>query len=127
MGILYHRKSPIEHLLELKDCLLPGGELVLETLVIAGDAQQVLVPEGRYGQMPNVWFLPSVPALMLWLRRAGFKEVRCVDESLTSTDEQRTTNWMRYQSLAEFLDPMDSSLTIEGYPAPRRAVILARK
>lgn len=127
MGVLYHRKSPIDHLLDLKDTLVRGGELVLETLVVEGDEQQVLVPEDRYAQMRNVWFLPSVPALELWLRRAGFVDVRCVDVSVTSLDEQRSTDWMLYQSLPEFLDPEDRTKTIEGLPAPRRAVILARK
>ncbi|WP_028240074.1 tRNA 5-methoxyuridine(34)/uridine 5-oxyacetic acid(34) synthase CmoB [Stutzerimonas azotifigens] len=127
MGVLYHRRSPIDHLLDLKDCLVRGGELVLETLVIEGDEQAALVPEDRYAQMRNVWFLPSVPALALWLRRAGFVEVRCVDVSLTSVEEQRSTEWMRYQSLPDFLDPQDRSRTVEGLPAPRRAVMLARK
>lgn len=127
MGVLYHRRSPIDHLLALKDCLAPGGELVLETLVIEGDENAVLVPEDRYAQMRNVWFLPSVPALARWLRRAGFSDVRCVDVSLTSVQEQRRTDWMRFQSLADFLDPQAPSLTVEGLPAPRRAVLLARK
>ncbi|UTW07055.1 tRNA 5-methoxyuridine(34)/uridine 5-oxyacetic acid(34) synthase CmoB [Pseudomonas benzenivorans] len=127
MGVLYHRRSPIDHLLDLKDCLVKGGELVLETLVVEGDAQQVLVPEDRYAQMRNVWFLPSVPALELWLRRAGFDEVRCVDVSMTSVDEQRATEWMRFQSLPEFLDPADHGRTVEGLPAPTRAVLVARK
>jgi len=127
MGVLYHRKSPIDHLLALKDCLLKGGELVLETLVVEGDVHQVLVPEDRYAQMRNVWFLPSVPALELWLRRAGFVDVRCVDVSVTSVEEQRSTDWMRYQSLSDFLDPTDHSRTVEGLPAPMRAVIVARK
>ncbi|WQG58793.1 tRNA 5-methoxyuridine(34)/uridine 5-oxyacetic acid(34) synthase CmoB [Pseudomonas sp. RTB3] len=127
MGVLYHRRSPIDHLLALKDCLVKGGELVLETLVVEGDQQQVLVPEDRYAQMRNVWFLPSVPALMLWLRRAGFSEVRCVDVSVTTVEEQRGTEWMKYQSLSDFLDPQDHSKTIEGLPAPMRAVIIARK
>lgn len=127
MGVLYHRKSPIDHLLALKDCLLKGGELVLETLVVPGDVQQVLVPEDRYAQMRNVWFLPSVAALELWMRRAGFTEVRCVDVSTTSVQEQRSTDWMRYQSLGDFLDPNDHSRTIEGLPAPMRAVVIGRK
>jgi tRNA (mo5U34)-methyltransferase len=127
MGVLYHRRSPIDHLLALKDCLVKGGELVLETLVVAGDAQQVLVPEDRYAQMRNVWFLPSVSALELWLRRAGFVDVRCVDVSVTSLAEQRSTDWMRYQSLGDFLDPNDSTRTAEGLPAPTRAVLVARK
>ncbi|MCV4339551.1 tRNA 5-methoxyuridine(34)/uridine 5-oxyacetic acid(34) synthase CmoB [Pseudomonas capsici] len=127
MGVLYHRKSPVDHLLALKDCLVKGGELVMETLVVPGDAQQVLVPEDRYAQMRNVWFLPSVPALELWLRRAGFVDVRCVDVSTTTVQEQRSTEWMRYQSLGDFLDPEDHSRTIEGLPAPMRAVIVGRK
>ncbi|MBX8573090.1 tRNA 5-methoxyuridine(34)/uridine 5-oxyacetic acid(34) synthase CmoB [Pseudomonas cichorii] len=127
MGVLYHRKSPIDHLLALKDCLVKGGELVMETLVVPGDAQQVLVPEDRYAQMRNVWFLPSVPALELWLRRAGFVDVRCVDVSTTTVQEQRSTEWMRYQSLGDFLDPEDHSRTVEGLPAPMRAVIVGRK
>ncbi|MGH8353966.1 MAG: tRNA 5-methoxyuridine(34)/uridine 5-oxyacetic acid(34) synthase CmoB [Pseudomonas sp.] len=127
MGVLYHRRSPIDHLLALKDCLVKGGELVLETLVVEGDANSVLVPEDRYAQMRNVWFLPSVAALELWLRRAGFVEVRCVDVSVTSVEEQRSTSWMRFQSLADFLDPADQSRTLEGLPAPTRAVLIARK
>jgi tRNA (mo5U34)-methyltransferase len=127
MGVLYHRRSPIDHLLDLKDGLLKGGELVLETLVVEGDENRVLVPEDRYAQMRNVWFLPSVPALELWMRRAGFTEVRCVDVSRTSLDEQRSTDWMRYQSLQHFLDPQDPSKTIEGLPAPKRAVLIGRK
>jgi len=127
MGVLYHRRSPIDHLLALKDCLLRGGELVLETLVVDGDASTVLVPEDRYAQMRNVWFLPAVPALELWLRRAGFVDVRCVDVSVTSIEEQRSTEWMKFQSLPEFLDPDDHGKTVEGLPAPKRAVLLARK
>jgi len=127
MGVLYHRRSPIDHLLALKDCLVKGGELVLETLVVEGDVNTVLVPEDRYAQMRNVWFLPSVAALELWLRRAGFTGVRCVDVNVTSTEEQRGSEWMRYQSLPDFLDPADHSRTIEGLPAPTRAVLVARK
>jgi tRNA (mo5U34)-methyltransferase len=125
MGVLYHRKSPIDHLQQLKDQLRPGGELVLETLVIDGDKDQVLVPEGRYGKMNNVWFLPSVDALILWLEKLGFENVRAIDVSVTNVDEQRTTPWMNFESLSDFLDPQDSSKTVEGHPAPKRAVIIA--
>jgi tRNA (mo5U34)-methyltransferase len=34
---------------------------------------------------------------------------------------------MTFQSLADFLDPDDSSKSIEGYPAPRRAILIAEK
>lgn len=125
MGVLYHRRSPLEHLLELKGCLRAGGELVLETLVIEGDEHAVLVPEDRYAMMRNVWFIPSTDLLRRWLRRVGFRKVRLVDVTQTTPREQRSTAWMTFQSLADFLDPNDPAKTIEGYPAPRRAVLVA--
>ncbi len=127
MGILYHRKSPIDHLYQLKDCLVSGGELCLETLVIEGGAGQVLVPPDRYARMRNVWFIPSVAELVIWLQRCGFGEIRVVDESTTTLDEQRVTDWMQFESLQQCLDPDNPGLTVEGLPAPRRAVVLARK
>ncbi|MCW8933737.1 MAG: tRNA 5-methoxyuridine(34)/uridine 5-oxyacetic acid(34) synthase CmoB [Gammaproteobacteria bacterium] len=125
MGVFYHRKSPVDHLYQLRQCLKPAGELVLETLVIRGDESQVLMPEDRYAQMRNVWFLPSSKAMIKWLQRCGFKNVKLVDESFTSQEEQRSTDWMQYHSLKDFLDPDDMSKTIEGYPAPLRAIFTA--
>lgn len=127
MGVLYHRRSPIDHIMALADCLRPGGELVLETLVVDGPEGYALLPSDRYAMMRNVWFIPSCVTLSRWIERCGFTNVRVVDETLTSTDEQRATEWMRFQSLADFLDPDDPSYTVEGYPAPRRAVVLADK
>lgn len=127
MGVLYHRRSPIDHLLELKDTLVKGGQLVLETLVIEGDEQQVLVPDDRYAQMRNVWFLPSVKALTLWLKRTGFTDIRCVDINQTSIQEQRATDWMTFKSLPDFLDSNNSNYTVEGLPAPKRAIFVANK
>jgi len=127
MGVLYHRRSPIDHLLDLKGTLRRGGELVLETLVVDGPEGFSLMPEDRYGQMRNVWFLPSCPTLIRWLERAGFRNARVVDVSDTTTEEQRQTDWMRYNSLADFLDPNDPTKTIEGYPGPKRATIIAEK
>ena len=127
MGVLYHRQSPFEHLQQLKGQLVKGGELVLETLVIEGDANTVLVPHDRYAQMNNVYFLPSVAALIGWLEKSGFSDVRCVDVAVTSIEEQRKTEWMTYHSLADFLDPNDASKTLEGYPAPMRATLIAKK
>ena len=127
MGVLYHRRSPLDHLLQLRDQLVDGGELVLETLVIDGGPNEVLVPGERYAQMRNVWFIPSCAALVHWLERCGFDKIRVVDQCITTTDEQRRTPWMRNDSLAEFLDPEDPALTIEGYPAPKRAVFIASR
>ena len=127
MGVLYHRRSPLDHLLQLKNQLVSGGELVLETLVIEGDVNQVLVPGERYAQMRNVFFIPSADALKSWLEKSGFVDVRIVDFARTTTEEQRRTDWMTSESLAEFLDPDDASKTVEGYPAPLRAVLVATK
>ena len=125
MGVLYHRRSPLDDLLELKGCLREGGELVLETLVIEGGDREVLVPEDRYAQMRNVWFIPSCAVLAGWLKRCGYRNVRLVDVTRTTPEEQRSTDWMRFQSLTDFLDPHDPLLTVEGLPAPVRAVFVA--
>jgi tRNA (mo5U34)-methyltransferase len=126
MGVFYHRRSPIDHLLELRDSLVPGGELVLETLVIDGGLGEVLVPEDRYAQMRNVWFLPSCPTLMGWLSRCGFKNIRLVDVTATSTEEQRSTEWMTFHSLKDYLNEGNPLLTCEGLPAPKRALFIAQ-
>jgi len=127
MGVLYHRRSPFDHLLALRNCLRPGGELVLETLVIEGAAGQTLVPPDRYARMPNVWFIPTCNTLAAWLGKAGYSDVQLVDVTTTTQDEQRATPWMTFESLREALNPQDSTRTVEGHPAPCRAVFVARK
>jgi tRNA (mo5U34)-methyltransferase len=127
LGVLYHRRSPIDHIQELMSYLRPGGELVLETLVVPGDINTILVPPERYAKMANVWFLPSTEALENMLRKVGLENVRTVDVSQTTTAEQRATEWMTFHSLADFLDPNDPSRSIEGHPAPLRATLVATK
>jgi tRNA (mo5U34)-methyltransferase len=127
MGVLYHRRSPLDHLFQLKDQLVEGGQLILETLIIDGDEHQALMPGDRYAQMRNVYFIPSVPTMINWLNKCGFSDVKVIDISQTSLDEQRKTEWMESDSLADFLDPDDPTKTIEGYPAPMRAVFIAKK
>lgn len=127
MGVLYHRRSPIDFLYQLKAQLNSGGELVLETLIVDGDENTVLVPGERYAKMRNVWFLPSADAMIAWLNRCGFNNVRVVNEDITAVEEQRKTDWIDTESLADFLDPNDPSKTIEGYPAPKRAIFIANK
>lgn len=125
MGVLYHRRSPFDHLQLLYEATADGGQVILETLVIDGDEGDVLIPEGRYSNMGNVWFIPSVPSLCKWLKKMKFKDIEVVDVSVTSIEEQRSTNWMTFNSLSSFLDPNDPSKTIEGYPAPKRALVSA--
>lgn len=127
MGVLYHRRSPLDHLAELRAALRPGGELVLETLVVDGNEREAFVPPGRYARMNNVWFLPSPKALAHWLEKSGFEDVHIADVTPTTTEEQRTTDWKPGQSLIDYLDPDNPALTIEGHPAPLRATLVATK
>jgi len=126
MGVLYHQKSHMEHLLQLKEIMVPGAELILETLVVEGPKGYTLIPEGRYAQMRNVHCLPSIDTLKSWLADANFNNIKVVDISKTSPKEQRRTEWIgdNAASLEDFLDPSDSSLTKEGYPAPTRVIII---
>ena len=127
LGVLYHQRSPLDHIRQLKAAVRPGGELVLETLVVDGDEHTVLMPRDRYAGMRNVFFLPSVAQLEIWLQRCGLTDIRCVDATPTTTEEQRSTDWMTSHSLPQFLDPMDATRTREGYPGPVRAVMVARR
>lgn len=127
MGVIYHRRSPIDHLMQLKSCLRRGGQLVIESIIVDGQEGYSLTPGKRYARMTNVWFLPSIPTLINWLSRCGFVDIELIDESTTSWNEQRKTQWMPFDSLDDALLPDDPSKTIEGYPAPKRAVITAVK
>ena len=127
MGVLYHRRSPADHLQELHSFLRPGGELVLETLIMPGQDKSFLLPERRYAQMRNVFYLPTTGLLIDWLEQAGFGNVRIGDINQTTLTEQRATAWMDFQSLADFLDPEDTNRTIEGYPAPTRGILIAER
>ncbi len=125
MGVLYHQRAPLTHLQQLRGTLRPGGQLVLETIFVPGEESYACTPEDRYARMRNVWLLPTIAELTTWLRRSGFKNIEIVDQSVTTTDEQRSTEWMSFESLAEALDPADPSRTAEGWPAPRRVIVVA--
>jgi len=126
MGVLYHRRDPLAHLKSLKGKLVPGGQLLLETLVVEGDQDTVLEPNGRYARMGNVWHLPSPDLARRWMSEVGLIDATVVDVGPTSVAEQRSTEWMTFHSLSDFLDPQNPRLTVEGYPAPRRAILTAR-
>jgi len=124
MGVLYHRRDPVEHLQRLKALTRQGGEILLETLVLEGDGAETLLPQGRYARMRNVHAIPSLAVLQKWLDEAGLPRHKVLDVTATTLDEQRTTDWMTFESLRESLDQDDVSLTIEGHPAPVRAAVL---
>jgi tRNA (mo5U34)-methyltransferase len=125
MGVLYHQRDPLAHLRQLAATLRPGGQLVLETLFLPGEDPRAATPPERYARMRNVWSLPTIPQLLRWVEDAGYSGIEVVDTSVTSIEEQRSTEWMRFESLPEALDPDDPSRTVEGWPAPRRVVVTA--
>lgn len=125
MGVLYHRRDPLEHLRALKQAMTSAGELVLETLVIPGTSDDALAIDDRYANMRNLYELPTVSRLCQWLIDAGLKNPRVVDVTVTQCTEQRSTPWMTSHSLDQALDPDDDSKTMEGHPRPLRAIVLA--
>jgi tRNA (mo5U34)-methyltransferase len=126
MGVLYHRRNPVGHLEQLKKLARPGGQLVLETLVLEGKGQNILEPEGRYARMRNVHAIPTLEVLHDWIEQAGLGEALVLDVSRTATGEQRSTDWMTFESLVECLDRDSPLLTVEGHPAPVRAAMLVQ-
>ncbi len=129
MGIIYHHRHPIEQLLNIREALKPGGQLILETIGIPGEQDMALFPADRYAKMKNVWFVPTLSCFKNWCVRSKFVDVEIIADTPLTPEEQRLTPWCPppHQSLADFLDPNDHSKTIEGYPAPRRFALVARK
>ena len=127
MGVLYHRRDPVAHVRSLADTIVSGGQVVLETIVIDSEQDVLLIPEKRYAKMRNVWNLASPPMIKRWMKEAGLSDVEMVDIAPTTQQEQRKTDWMWFESLSDFLDPHDETKTIEGHPAPVRAVFTGYK
>ena len=123
MGVVYHQRDADSHLRALFDRCQPGGQVVLESII----ADEDILPENRYAGMRNVYLIPRVSTLETKLRDAGFVEPKCVDISTTTIEEQRATKYMPFKSLSAALDPSDNSLTIEGHPAPKRAIVTAHR
>jgi len=127
LGVLYHRSDPVAMLKSLFKGLNKGGELILDTFMIDGSEEICLTPKDRYSKIPNIYFVPTVPALINWCMRAGFESVEVLETMVTDAEEQRKTEWIDTQSLEDFLDPNDKTKTVEGYPAPKRVYIKALK
>lgn len=125
MGVLYHRKDPQEHLRQMYALTSEGGKCVMETLVVA--SEQSLYPSGRYARMRNIGVIPCLTDLQLWMSQAGYRNIQLIDVSPTTTEEQRSTPWMRFESLDKALDDEDPSLTVERLPAPLRAMLIGER
>ncbi len=127
MGLLYHHPGPVDVLRRVKHAIRVGGHAVVECQTIPGDGSTAIFPSDRYAKARNVYFVPTKDCLVNWIRRAGFKNIEVVSHIKLSTAEQRSTDLMRKESLADFLDPNDSHMTIEGYAAPFRTIVRAER
>jgi len=129
MGILYHHRNPLNILISIRDSMKPGSQLILECMGIPGDQSYALFPEERYSKIKNIWFLPTLPCLINWLKRAKFTNIKLIDQTNSSSKEQRNTKWYPkpFESYEDFINPTDPAKTIEGYPAPLRFCISANK
>ncbi|NOX15629.1 MAG: tRNA 5-methoxyuridine(34)/uridine 5-oxyacetic acid(34) synthase CmoB [Epsilonproteobacteria bacterium] len=127
LGVLYHRSDPVNSLKALYSGLNNNGELILDTFMIDGDGEFALTPHDRYSKIPNIYFIPTINALKNWCQRAKFKDFEVLEIKKTDIKEQRKTQWIQGESLENFLDPNDNTLTIEGYPAPKRVYIKLSK
>ncbi len=127
LGVLYHRPDPVGTLKSLARGLNSKGEILIDTFMIDGDEELCLTPNKRYSKIPNIYFIPTIPALKNWLERAGFEHIEVLATTVTTSEEQRKTIWSFDQSLEDFLDENDKTKTVEGYPAPKRVYVKARK
>jgi tRNA (mo5U34)-methyltransferase len=129
MGIVYHHRHPIQQMVDIREALAPGGQVILETIGIPGEESYALFPEDRYANMKNVWFVPTLSCFMNWAKKAKLIDVELICDSEMTTEEQRNTYWAPppKPSLIDALDPHDHSKTKEGHPAPRRFLISAKK
>ncbi len=125
MGVLYHRRDPYSACRLLYECLKKESMLVLETLIYPGEEPIALCPTERYAKMRNVWYVPTLTCLKVWLERAGFKNLNVIDITMTTPEEQKQTTYAPYESLRDFLDPENPQKTVEGYHAPTRVLITA--
>ncbi len=127
MGIIYHRASPVDVLRDTFAALRPGGTLVIESQAIPGDESKALFPERTYAKVPGTYFVPTGKCLINWIERAGYSDIKLISSVKMSPAEQRKTDWMVFESFSDFLDPNNSELTIEGYPAPLRIMATGQK
>ena len=127
LGVLYHRSDPVTTLKSLNRALNKNGEIIVDSFMIDGEDEVALSPHDRYSLIPNIYFIPTISCFKNWLNRAGFVDIEVLEITQTDSEEQRATKWSFEVSLSEMLDPNDPTKTIEGYPAPKRVYLKAKK
>lgn len=125
MGVLYHVRSPLDHLALVRARLRSRGIAVIETLALDSEHHHSLTPSDRYAGMRNVWFIPTVQTLGHWLDRSGFRVRKLGPLVLTTPEEQRATAFAKGPSLVDSLAADAPGWTVEGYPAPQRILAVA--
>lgn len=130
LGIVYHQRDPLLMMQQVRDLLSAGGTALIESQTVPdldSGLPMALFPPARYAKARNVYFIPTPACLVALAKRAGFVEIEIVSDVELSMEEQRKTELAPYESLEDFLSPENSLLTVEGFPAPRRAAIRVRK
>lgn len=127
LGVLYHTSDPVTMLRDIHKSMKSSSVLFVDCQGIPGDEAIALFPEKRYTNMRGVYYLPTLKTLKSWLTRSNFRNIEVVFDEELSTDEQRGTEWAQVKSLNEYLDPNDSTKTVEGYPRPRRFYVKCNK
>ena len=125
MGVLYHAKNPLNHINVLKNLLKKNGFLLIETLTSLNKKDICIQKGKKYAGMKNVNKIFTKNNLINILNSSGFKNIECVDESITDSSEQRKTKWMKGKSLKDFMSKDGN--TIEGYPPLCRSIFIAQK
>lgn len=127
LGVIYHRPSPIDVLRDIHSAMKPNGTLIVESQAIPGDEPYALFPEKTYAKVPGTYFVPTGRCLQNWMQRAGFTDVTIFCSHPMTSDEQRRTAWMEFESFDNYIDENDKTKTVEGYPAPLRVFLSGRK
>lgn len=127
MGVLYHQRDHALAVKRLYEATKPGGQVILESLVVDQEEPLTITPPDRYAKMRNAWLIPSPSHLERLFKGAGFKDVVVHRFGPLTTDEQRSTALAPFESLADFLDPKNPSRTVEGHPAPHTAAVVGTR
>ncbi|MFO1527533.1 MAG: tRNA 5-methoxyuridine(34)/uridine 5-oxyacetic acid(34) synthase CmoB [Turneriella sp.] len=125
MGVNYHEAEPTGALHACMHALKPGGLLVCESVVLPGEAQIEFFPPGRYAGIGGVFGIPTAAALAAQLILCGFHNVTIQHNVALTSAEQRATAFSPHKSFADYLT--SEGTTIEGYPPPYRAALMAYK
>lgn len=127
MGILYHQRNPLLCLQSLHRALKKNGLLVVETMCLNTEKDICLFPQKTYQNSRGYWFIPSASVVRHWLTRCGFEVLTYDTPVRTTSEEQGSSEWIVTHTLEHFLDSADTRKTVEGYDAPYRCIVVARK